>query len=133
MTEEIKVNPEAFEKAIATLTQCKTELSQALEYYTNLNNEMKENWIGISGDAFILTERIVEEQFKERITDLENEIEDLNNTMFTMFEEDKLIGQLIGGSIFGAVGSEAAALINSSEDVNKMINSTKAIINDASN
>ncbi|NSB24676.1 WXG100 family type VII secretion target [Clostridium saccharoperbutylacetonicum] len=92
MTEEIKVNPEAFEKVIATLTQCKTELSQALEYYTNLNNEMKENWIGISGDAFILTERIVEEQFKERITDLENEIEDLNNTMFTMFEEDKLIG-----------------------------------------
>ncbi|NSB24677.1 hypothetical protein BJV43_001625 [Clostridium saccharoperbutylacetonicum] len=31
------------------------------------------------------------------------------------------------------MGSEAAALINSSEDVNKMINSTRAIINDASN
>jgi hypothetical protein len=35
------------------------------------NNDMKSDWLGDGGTAFILSAKVIEEQFKERISDLE--------------------------------------------------------------
>ena len=68
---EIKLTEETFNSAISYLTGYKDNLNSARDALITTNNDMKNDWLGDGGTAFILSEKVIEEQFKERISDLE--------------------------------------------------------------
>ena len=68
---EIKLTEETFNSEISYLTGYKDNLNSARDALITTNNDMKNDWLGDGGTAFILSEKVIEEQFKERISDLE--------------------------------------------------------------
>ena len=68
---EIKLTEETCNSAISYLTGYKDNLNSARDALITTNNDMKNDWLGDGGTAFILSEKVIEEQFKERISDLE--------------------------------------------------------------
>lgn len=100
---ELKLTSEGFESAISSLTGYKDTLNSERDALSATNDEMKSDWLGDGGTAFALSAKVIEEEFKERINELEGEINDLNNAKATMFGLDYYIANAIKGAIEGTV------------------------------
>ena len=93
MSQEIKINKEDFEKTITMLTNHMSNLKKTKEKFCNINNNMKQQWIGAGGTAFLGSSEIVEKKFEKVINDICDEISDLDLEKQSMFKEDKYLGE----------------------------------------
>ena len=98
---EIKLTEETFNSAISYLTGYKDNLNSARDALITTNNDMKNDWLGDGGTAFILSAKVIEEQFKERISDLEGSINDLDVAKTSIFALDTYYASEIQSSIEG--------------------------------
>ena len=92
-SEEIKLNRESFESTISVLMESRQCLLSAKERIVSVNNEMQSDWIGDCGTAFTLSANVLENRFFERITDLDREINNLNEAKNSMFIEYDIISK----------------------------------------
>jgi len=129
---EIKLSQEAFNKTVLDLKVCKDTLNSARDSFIAIDNNMESDWLGDGGTAFTLSAKVLEEQFKEIISDLDEEINDLNNAAFTMFGLDKFLATAITESILGPSGGAVAEMVNAVRSGDKIVNSVTTAIKDAS-
>lgn len=108
---EIKLTAGTFELVIQCLTVYKNSLNSARDQLIQTDNNIKMGWIGDGGTAFMLSAKVIEEKYKERITELENEIQDIKNAKTTMFGLDEHLGSAIGGAISGVSGAVDAGVV----------------------
>lgn len=99
---EIKLNEEAFNTAISKLTGYKNTLVKSNDNFVSVNENMKKDWIGDGGTAFILSANVLESRFLERINDLDEEIKALEDTKQSLFNEDSFLSKAIEGAITAA-------------------------------
>lgn len=93
--DDIKLNKEAFDRAIKLLTECKKTLIEANEDIVASDNNMKKDWIGEGGNAFLLSANFIEASLFKRIEELDIEINDLMEAQEKMFEKDNSISKII--------------------------------------
>ena len=110
---EIKLNKEAFETAVSRLKEYKNNLSTAMDDFISVNKTLKEDWSGKGGTAFILSANVLKARFSERINDLDEEIEALENVKKSLFNEDDFLGQSIENTINSAAEVSGSSINNS--------------------
>jgi uncharacterized protein YukE len=96
---EIKVNEEAFNNTISKVTEYKDGLVEVKGSFVSVNENMKKDWIGDGGTAFMLNAKALEASFSERINDLEEETKALEDAKQSLFNEDNYLSGAIAGSI----------------------------------
>ena len=111
---EIKINAEAFNTAISKVTEYKNVLVQVNDSFVSVNENMKKDWIGDGGTAFISTAKAVEASFSERINDLEEEVKALEDAKQSLFNEDNYLSGAIAGSIIGTAAATVAVEVATS-------------------
>ena len=94
---EIKLNTEAFNIAISKLTECSNSLIRGRDNFVLVNENMKKEWLGNGGVAFRLSSNVLEARFTERINDLLEEINDLQEAKESMFTKDYFLGEKMLG------------------------------------
>ena len=119
---EIKVTPEEFDIAISSLTEYKDSLCLSRDTLVQVDTDMKKDWLGDGGTAFMLSAKVLEEEYKERISDLESEINDLKVTKSSLFGLDYYLGRAIDGAIEGAK-ENATNIKNNYDDLVNTVNS----------
>lgn len=98
---EIKLNEEAFNTAISKLTEYTNTLVGARDSIVLANSNMKNEWLGDGGIAFMLSSNVLDARFSERINDLILEINDLKSAKESMFEKDSSLGVEMSGVELG--------------------------------
>ena len=96
---EIKINAEAFNTAISKITEYKNVLVEANDSFVSVNENMKKDWIGDGGTAFMLNAKVLEASFSERIKDLEEEAKALEDTKQFLFDEEHHLSEAIAGAV----------------------------------
>jgi len=110
---EIKLTREEFDSAILNLTVYKDALNSARDVLIKTNDSMKKDWLGDGGTAFMLSAKVLEEEYKERISDLESEINDLQVAKESIFALDTYMGNSINSAIEGTTETFGTAKDNS--------------------
>jgi len=86
---EIKLNKEAFDTAIARLTEYNKILTKAKEQLILTDKNIKEEWLGAGGNSFLDHTEQLEKGLNAVILDIETEIKDLRAYQKSMFNLDQ--------------------------------------------
>ena len=112
---EIKLDKEAFNTSISKLTEHKNVLVGARDNFISVNENMKKDWLGDGGNAFILSANVLEASFSERINDLEEEAKALEDAKQSLLNQERYLSEAIAGAIIvtdGAAVEVAASVAN---------------------
>ena len=91
MGKEIKLNKISLDETVLDLSSHLVTLKEAKEKLSQLNNNMKSQWIGTGGESFGEVSEIMEKKFDKLITELTNRNVELIMENKVMFKEDKLL------------------------------------------
>lgn len=95
MSEEILVNYDEFSKAITSISNIVSSFESIQSNITNVNNSLKESWLGKSSDAFFKESENILTTFTEYIEGLSILGNDLNTTMSSFAEADSNVSDAI--------------------------------------
>ncbi|MCY6958030.1 WXG100 family type VII secretion target [Clostridium brassicae] len=99
---EIKLNEQAFDNAISKLTNYKSNLTTTKDNFNKVNTNLKGNWSGDGGTAFILSANVIEARFVKMMQELQEEINDLTSAKISMFGLDSNLANCIAEAILGS-------------------------------
>lgn len=116
---EIKLNEQAFESTNSKLTNYKNDLTAAKDNFNRANTNLKAEWLGDGGTAFILSANVLGARFVKMIQDLQEESSDLQSAKISMFGLDSNLANCITEAIFGPAAAGVAPTANTAGGILK--------------
>lgn len=117
---EIKLNEQAFESANSKLTNYKNDLTTTKDNFNKANTNLKAEWLGDGGTAFILSANVLGARFVKMIQDLQEKSSDLQSAKISMFGLDSNLANCIAEAILGPAAAGVVPTANTAAEYIKM-------------